>query len=46
MRIAESARKHDIADNDIEFVYENPITSMTSQEEPVIVMLFGFDTIG
>jgi hypothetical protein len=46
MRIAKSARKHDIADEDIAFVYGNPITSMTSQEEPVIVMLFGFDTIG
>jgi hypothetical protein len=46
MRIAESARKHGISDRDIEFIYENPITSMTSQEEPVIVMLLGFDTIG
>jgi hypothetical protein len=46
MRIAESARKHGISDKDIAFVYGNPITSMSSQEEPVIVMLFGFDTIG
>jgi hypothetical protein len=46
MRIVDSARKHGISDNDIEFVYENSITSMTSQEEPVIVILFGFDTIG
>jgi hypothetical protein len=46
MIIVESARKHGISDKDIEFVYENPITSMTSQEKPVVVMLFGFDTIG
>jgi hypothetical protein len=44
--IIDSARKHGIADQDIEYVYEFPLNSIVTQEEPVIVMLFGFDTIG
>jgi len=46
MIIFNSARKHGISDRDIEYVYKLPLNSIISQEEPVIVMLFGFDTIG
>ena len=44
--VVDSARKHGISDQDVEYVYEFPLNSIVSQEEPVIVMLFGFDTIG
>jgi hypothetical protein len=46
MVIIDSARKHGISDQDIKYVYEFPLNSIVTQEEPVIVMLFGFDTIG
>jgi hypothetical protein len=46
MIIIESARKHGISDQDIEYVYKLPLNSIVSQEKPIIVMLFGFDTIG
>ena len=46
MIIAESARKHSILDQDINYVYEFPLNSIITQEDPPIVMLFGFDSIG
>jgi hypothetical protein len=46
MIIIESARKHGISDQDIEYIYAFPLNSIATQEEPLIVMLFGFDTIG
>ncbi|MCL2111492.1 MAG: hypothetical protein FWH32_04450 [Clostridiales bacterium] len=46
MVIIDSARKHGISDVDIAYVYEFPLNSIVTQEEPIIVMLFGFDTIG
>jgi len=46
MIIIDSARRHGISDQDIKYIYEFPLNSIVTQEEPIIVMLFGFDTIG
>ncbi|MDR1293258.1 MAG: hypothetical protein LBJ91_07700 [Clostridiales Family XIII bacterium] len=46
MRIIDSARKHGIADRDIEYVFELGITSIALRDEPTMIMVFGFDTIG
>ena len=46
MRILDSARKHGIQDQDIEYVYEFATESIVLQTNPEKVMLFGFDTIG
>ena len=46
MIVVDSAKKHGISIQDIEFIYEFPLNSIVTHEEPTIVMLFGFDTIG
>ena len=46
MIILNSAYKHGISDKNIEFVYENAITSIVLEEFPLKIMLFGFDTVG
>jgi hypothetical protein len=44
--ILDSAYKHGISDKDIIVVFQNAISSITLDEFPPKVMLFGFDTIG
>jgi hypothetical protein len=48
MLIVESAKKHGISDQDIEYVYEFAVNSIVFQKESGrrLVMLFGFDRIG
>jgi len=48
MIIIDSARKHNISDQDITFVYETANKSLVLQQEdgPPLTLLFGFDTIG
>ena len=36
MKIIESARKHGISDKDIEYVYNLPLNSIISREEPIM----------
>jgi hypothetical protein len=44
--IWETARKHGISDEDIKYVYEFALNSIVLPDQPDLVMLFGFDTIG
>jgi hypothetical protein len=44
--IWETARKHGISDEDIKYVYEFALNSIVFPDQPELVMLFGFDTIG
>ena len=46
MIIIESAYKHGISATEIMHVFENAINSITLEEFPVKIMLFGFDTMG
>ncbi len=46
MIIWETARKHGISDEDIKYVYEFALNSIVFPEQPDLIMLFGFDTIG
>ena len=46
MIILKSAYKHGILENDIKHVFENAISSISLEEFPTKVMLFGFDTRG
>ena len=45
MLILESALKHGISKQDIQFVYWHVINSLVLRSDPEKVMLFGFDTI-
>ncbi|MDR0950202.1 MAG: hypothetical protein LBM13_00960 [Candidatus Ancillula sp.] len=46
VRIIDSARKHDISDEDIMWVYYTAHDGIQLSEEPEKFMLFGFDTKG
>ena len=46
MIIIDSAFKHGVSENEIKYVFENAISSITLEEFPPKVMLFGFDTKG
>ena len=46
MIIIDSAYKHGILKTDIVYVFENAINSITLEEFPSKIMLFGFDTVG
>ena len=46
MIIIDSAYKHGILKTDIVYVFENAINSITLEEFPTKIMLFGFDTAG
>jgi hypothetical protein len=46
MTIYKTARKHNISDEDITFVYNFAVNSVVFPQEPDLVMLFGYDTIG
>ncbi len=46
MIIWETARKHNISDEDITYVYEFALNSIVFPDQPNLTMLFGFDTIG
>lgn len=45
-RIIESAYKHGIQDEDIEYVYKYSFSQRILREEPPKIMLFGYDTKG
>jgi len=42
----ESALKHGISESEIIYVFNNAVSSITLEEFPIKIMLFGFDTIG
>ena len=46
MIIIESAFKHGVSENEIKYVFETAISSITLEEFPPKIMLFGFDTKG
>ena len=46
MIIIDSALKHGVLENEIRYVFENAISSITLEEFPPKIMLFGFDTNG
>jgi len=46
MIIIESALKHGISEAEIMYVFENAVNSITLEEFPLKIMIFGFDTIG
>jgi len=46
MIILDSARKHDISDADIVFVFNNVINSVILDEFPLKIMILGFDSKG
>ena len=46
MIMLKSAFKHGIPDKEIEYVFNNAISSITLEEVPPKIMLFGFDTKG
>ena len=46
MIILDSALKHGISKQDIEYVYEYAVNSLVLDINPEKTMLFGFDTIG
>ena len=46
MIIIGSAYKHGIPENEIKHVFENALCSITLEEFPPKIMLFGFDTKG
>ena len=46
MIIIASAFKHGISEKEIKHAYDNAISSITLEEFPPKVMLFGFDTKG
>ena len=46
MIIIESALKHGITEAEIIYVFENAVNSITLEEFPLKIMIFGFDTIG
>ena len=46
MIIIESALKHGVSEKDIRCAIENAISSITLEEFPPKIMLFGFDTKG
>ena len=46
MIIIESAFKHGISEKEIRYVFNNAISSITLEEFPPKIMLFGFDTKG
>jgi hypothetical protein len=45
-RIIDSAKKHGISEEDIDYVYNNAVSGLLLVEEPQKVMLFGWDTSG
>ena len=46
MIIIDSAFKHGVSEKEIEHVFENAISSISLEEFPPKIMLFGFDTKG
>jgi hypothetical protein len=46
MIIYETARKHGISDENIKFIYDFALNSIVFPDQPELIMLFGFDTIG